>query len=204
MKKNLIYPILAAIIMVSCNKKMDSFNSITNNEGEVIPTNAFVKYTINKGEQFCDKNYFTKVAYETLSFSVRFDSSAIYRTACVSNQDDINKLFGFSDNNTQHHEFSARFGWRWNNKVLQLMAYVYNNGVMSYKEVGSVQIGTENACVIKVAGASYVFSLNGTAVTMPRASTTAKADGYKLYPYFGGDEVAPQTISIWIKELKSP
>jgi hypothetical protein len=67
--------------MVSCNKKMDSFNSITNNEGAVIPTNEFVKYTINKGEQFCDKNYFTKVSYETLNFSVKFDSSAIYRTA---------------------------------------------------------------------------------------------------------------------------
>jgi hypothetical protein len=204
MKKNLIYTVLAAVIMLSCNKKMDSFNSITNNEGAVIPTNEFVKYTIIKGEQFCDKNYFTKVSYETLNFSVKFDSSAIYRTAAASNQDDINKLFGFSDNNTQHHEFSARFGWRWNNKVLQLMAYAYNNSVMSYKEVGLVQIGTENTCSIKVAGTSYIFSLNGTTVTMPRASATVKAAGYKLYPYFGGDEVAPQTISIWIKELKSP
>jgi hypothetical protein len=35
---------------------------------------------------------------------------------------------------------------------------------------------------------------------MPRKSTTIKAVGYKLYPYFGGDELAPHPVSIWIKE----
>jgi len=36
---------------------------------------------------------------------------------------------------------------------------------------------------------------------MSRASSTATAVGYKLYPYFGGDEAAPHDINIWIKEL---
>ncbi|MEO5783498.1 MAG: hypothetical protein ABIQ07_09520 [Ginsengibacter sp.] len=40
---------------------------------------------------------------------------------------------------------------------------------------------------------TYLYSL-------PRTSTTAKAIGYKLYPYFGGDETAPHEIDIWIKE----
>jgi hypothetical protein len=37
---------------------------------------------------------------------------------------------------------------------------------------------------------------------MTRESKTEKAEGYKLFPYFGGDETAPHNISIWIKELQ--
>jgi len=36
---------------------------------------------------------------------------------------------------------------------------------------------------------------------MSRASTTTEAEGYKLFPYFGGDESAPHTISIWMQEF---
>jgi hypothetical protein len=35
---------------------------------------------------------------------------------------------------------------------------------------------------------------------MPRLASTRKAKGYQLYPYFGGDEVAPHLINIWVKE----
>jgi hypothetical protein len=72
---------------------------------------------------------------------------------------------------------------------------------MSFKELESVQIGAENSCYIKTEGNKYLFSLNGTEITMPRISTTATAEGYKLWPYFGGNEPGPHTISIWIKEL---
>ena len=37
--------------------------------------------------------------------------------------------------------------------------------------------------------------------SLPRTSATSKAEGYKLYPYFGGDESAPHDIFIYIKEL---
>ena len=33
-------------------------------------------------------------------------------------------------------------------------------------------------------------------VYIPRSSTTAKGDGYELYPYFGGDEIAPHDINV--------
>lgn len=73
---------------------------------------------------------------------------------------------------------------------------------MSFKEIGTVKIGEENNCSIKVNGDTYIFTLNDQQVVMPRASTTPLAEGYKLFPYFGGDELAPHTISIWIKEIK--
>lgn len=176
--------------------------NLTNNSTSTsTKTSQFVQYTIPKGAQYSDKSGYTASNYEQLSFVVKFDSSAIYQTINPSNQSDINKLFGFSDNKMQHHEYSARFGWRWSDNALRLFGYVYNNSVMSFKELGTIEIGAENNCSIKVSNDTYVFSLNGKETTMPRASATATAQGYKLFPYFGGDEVAPHTISIWIKEL---
>jgi hypothetical protein len=35
---------------------------------------------------------------------------------------------------------------------------------------------------------------------MPRAAATVKAKGYRLYPYFGGDETAPHDITISIRD----
>ena len=203
MKKNAAVLSILVLILASCQKKIEEITSGSQGKNDIVSTKTseYVKYTIAKGEQYCDKNMYQAVKYQQLSFSVRFDSSAIYQTTLASNQADINKLFGFSDNNTQHHEYSARFGWRWSNNALRLFGYIYNKGVMSFKELGTVAIGTENACSIKVNKDTYVFSLNGKETSMPRQSTTAIAEGYKLYPYFGGDELAPHTISIWIKEL---
>lgn len=203
MKKGLIALSLVVLGLTSCQKKIDGIvGSVTGkNLGTSTEPSGFVKYTIPKGDQYCDKSSYAAVKYQQLSFVVKFDSSAIYQTVSPSNQTDINKLFGFSDNNAQHHEFSARFGWRWSDNALRLFGYIYNNSVMSQKELGTVQIGAENNCSIKVFGNTYIFTLNGKETRMPRASTTEIAEGYKLYPYFGGDELAPHTISIWIREF---
>jgi hypothetical protein len=162
---------------------------------------VFEKYTIFKGQQYCDKNPYELVNYQQLSFIAKFDSSAIYQTIKPLNQHDINKLYGFGDNNAPHHVFSARFGWRWKDNALSLFAYIYNNSIMREKQLGTISIGSENKCSIKVDKDTYVFTLNGKETIMPRESTTATAQGRKLYPYFGGDEVAPHNIYIWIKEL---
>ena len=135
-----------------------------------------------------------------MNFIAKFDSTAIYSNVNPDNRLDINKLYGFSDNNSTHQQFSARFGWRWSDNALRLFGYVYNDGVRSSKELGTVAIGTENNCSIKVTEKHYVFSLNGFTDSLLRTSTTVKANGFKLYPYFGGDETAPHNIYIWIKE----
>jgi hypothetical protein len=176
-------------------------------ETNVIPTTTseFVTYTIAAGEQSSDKNPYVPVQYDEQKFVVKFDSSAVYKTKDTSNQYDVNKLYGFSDNYAHHQQYSARLGWRWTGTAIHLYAYVYNNGVRNLnwsKDLGSIEIGSENNCSIKVTETSYVFTLNGKTDTLPRASKTPKAEGYKLYPYFGGTEAAPHTIKIWIKELR--
>lgn len=174
---------------------------INNNSSTPADGSNFQKYTIAKGSHYCDKNSFGPVNQQELAFIVKFDSSAIYRTVSASNQVDINKLYGFSDNGSHHQMFSARFGWRWTHDSLQIFGYVYNNGILNITRLGTVEIGSENSCSIKVDKATYIFTLNGEKTIMPRASTTVVGQGYKLYPYFGGDEVAPHEISIWIAEL---
>lgn len=165
-----------------------------------IDNNGFYKFTIKQDHHYCDDNIYTEIETMELKFSVVFDSSVIYQTIAPENQEDINKLLGFSDNESQHHLFSARFGWRWSNDSLRLFSYVYNNAELIYEEIGTVQIGAENDCSILVTDNSYKFRLNKKEVIMPRASTTPMAKGFKLYPYFGGDERAPHDIRIWIKE----
>ncbi len=193
-------PGLCLILLLSCKKEISSLpgNTIKN---EVDSSQNFIKYTINKGQQYCDQNIFKTVNYSELKFIVKFDSSAIYTTEDAGNQYDINKLYGFSDNDEDHHQFSARFGWRWSNGALRLFGYTYNNSLRSFKELGSVMIGAKNSCSIKVGDGMYIFTLNNKSDTLERKSATPQAVGYKLYPYFGGDEMAPHDIYIWIKDL---
>jgi hypothetical protein len=193
---------LIAVLMVlfcSCKKSADIAQPIQT----VIPTvqSSMVEYLIKKGNQSCDNNPYQPVNMSELKFAVKFDSSAIYQTVDPGNQVDINKVYGFSDNNALHHLFSARFGWRWRNNELQVFGYIYNNGIMSFQQIGTAKIGEENNCSIKVASNKYIFTLNESTIEMPRASTTATAIGYKLYPFFGGTEMAPHDVHVWIQDL---
>jgi hypothetical protein len=188
--------VLITVFLCACSKRADKDSS----NRSALPTDDFVKYTIRKGQQYCDQNAFIVVAYDELKFTVKFDNSAIYQTTDPANQEDINKLYGFSDNNSAHQEYSARFGWNWCRDSLRLFAYIYNNGVRASQEIGAIVPNAEYSCSIKINGGTYSFKLNDKILTMPRESTTTKAEGYKLYPYFGGDELAPHDIAIWIRE----
>jgi predicted small secreted protein len=190
--------VLVAIVMASCSKTSQGLSK-DSAAGE--SSGQFTKYTIQKGNQYCDGNGYKPIELTEMKFLARFDSTAIYQTQSVENQYDINKLYGFSDNNSDHHQYSARFGWRWSDKALRLFAYVYNGGTVISKELATVMIGAEVDCSIKISGDNYLFTVDGTTTSMPRIATTDKAKGYQLYPYFGGDESAPHQINIWIKNF---
>ena len=196
MKKMGSAAVLSMVILLSCSKK-ESVQPTA-----VAPAaSAFIDYTIQAGKQFCDQNTYTPLSITSLKFVVKFDSSAIYQTLNPSNQGDVNKLYGFSDNNAFHQDFSARFGWRWYHDKLSLQGYIYNNSVRDFQDLATVDIGKEYTCAINVKDSLYEFVINGAVTRMPRKSTTPTAVGYKLYPYFGGDELAPHLIHIFIKPL---
>ncbi|MGZ8544630.1 MAG: hypothetical protein ACXWV0_05005, partial [Flavisolibacter sp.] len=189
--KGTLLLLAAALCLSSCNKMAEAIIDQT------IPasTAKFVNYTIRAGQHYCEGNQYRNIETSEQRFTVRFDSSAVYRTIIPANQYDINKLFGFSDNNAAHHQYSARFGWRWNDGALRLFAYVYNDGVVSSEELATIPLDTDIQCSIKIAGNKYVFRVNESIFEMPRKAITEKAIGYQLYPYFGGDETAPHMIN---------
>lgn len=164
------------------------------------PVSQYTQYLIREGQHYCDQNTIKSVRTSEMKFIAKFDNSAIYQTVDPVNQYDINKLYGFSEG-LDHQQNSARIGWAWNEGALRLYAYAYNNGIRESQEITTVAIDTDISCSIRLSGNTYIFSVNGISVSLPRALSTSTANGYQLYPYFGGDETAPHDILISIRKL---
>ncbi|MFN3403646.1 MAG: hypothetical protein ACK40G_06075 [Cytophagaceae bacterium] len=163
------------------------------------PQGNFTVYTIKQGSQSSNSGV-RLFSGKSLRFTARFDSTAVYSTTNPRNQHDINKLYGFSDCSSKHHENSARFGWRWTNNELQIFAYTYKGGVRSSQHVTNVRLNADYNFQIEISGKEYVFTVNGATVRMGRQCSGNGGLKYYLYPYFGGDESAPHDISIRINE----
>ncbi len=216
----LLYVALISVITFSCTKestqetattttassevtqiKIDQPETFSNKaEATAAATTEFVTYLIRRGQHYSDLRPFKTVNVVDMKFLARFNSTAIYQTVNADNQYDINKLWGFSEGlNNQYN--SARIGWGYSNEAIRLYGYVYSRGVRYYQEITTVLPEQEINCSIRIAGSTYVLSANGTSVTLPRGTTASTAKGLQQYPYFGGDEVAPHNISIFIKSL---
>ena len=76
------------------------------------------------------------------------------------------------------------------------MAYTYNDEVMDFKLITTVDLDKMYRYSIDVSGSQYIFNVNGTTTTMSRGCDFEKANGFLLFAYFGGDEVAPHDITI--------
>lgn len=213
MKKSISLTILATtLVLASCSKSdIQAPNEPKTQVPEKNPseeqlsteaiTSTYTTYLIRKGSNFSDKSTTKSVSVAgEMKFMARFNNSAIYTTIDPVNQYDINKLWGFSEGfNNQYN--SARIGWAYNNGALRLYGYVYAKGVRYSREITPVAINTEIPCSIKLNGSSYLLTANGVTVSLPRGTTTTKASGLQQFPYFGGDEKAPQDIRIDIKPL---
>jgi hypothetical protein len=190
--KNLILCVLLTALLASSCKK-DAAPAAND-------ADAYKEYIIPKGEHYALQNNYRSTHIRQLKFTVLFDSSCIYSNEKNYNTADVNKLYGFSDCNTQHHQNSARFGWNWAGGELDIYAYCYVDSVRQIRSLGPAPIGKPIDMSITVQEENYVFRMNGTTTLMPRHCSLEYADGYQLYPYFGGDEVAPHEITIRIKE----
>lgn len=197
----------AGLFVMNCTKEINCHHNnktITEEEhtakaGAPNPA-SYTNFTIRQGQHYSDQNGVKSVRTSEMKFMAKFDNSAIYQTQIPENQYDINKLWGFSEGiNNQYN--SARIGWSWNQDALRLYGYVYANGVRHYQEITTVAIGTDITCSIKLAGNTYLFTVNGVSISLPRGPSTSQASGYQQYPYFGGDETASHLITIMMKSL---
>lgn len=145
-------------------------------------------------------SYFMPQFKSDQSREVTFNQSAIYKTQDPQNQGDINKLFGFADCFSHHHKNSARFGWRWFDDQLQIHAYYYVKGQRRYQFLKSLTLDTAYEMRIHATNDRYIFQINQEKWEFERGCS-GQVIGYKLYPYFGGDEVAPQDINVKLNRL---
>jgi hypothetical protein len=202
---------LMLITLFSCQKKnadpVAPKIEVSSNTMEADDKQASIEgyklYTLRMGENYSRPNPFRLTTKSTLRFNAIFDSSCIYQTVDSVNQLDINKLYGFSDCNSQHLINSARVGWRWFNNELQLFAFVHNNGTILVPEtlMGTAAIGSVISCRITCKRNVYEFEVNGVVKTLPRHCNGSFYTRYILNPYFGGNEPAPRTIRILLDEL---
>lgn len=161
-------------------------------------------YTIKQGSHFASGlNFGIHPNGKTVSKTVKFFPNCAYDLG-NTNQADINKLYGFSIGLFQSNQYnSARFGWRWSidKQKIELLAYVYVNGVrfneLEHKLlITEVNLGEEIITKISVLNSLYEFNIGNDFLFVDRAGSGA---GYNQYPYFGGNEVAPHEMQIELK-----
>ncbi len=158
-------------------------------------------YKIKKGKHSSGL-HFGPFFTNKISFSAEFSESCIYNLG-NSDQFDINKLIGFS--NGFHHKNSARIGWRAKGEQIEIVTYCYVDGVRIREEImGLVAPGEKFFCVIKEIGDLWVLQFQSLSHFSKFYVKRGKQTfwGYKLYPYFGGNNVAPHNMEIKIQIQK--
>ncbi|MGE0590248.1 MAG: hypothetical protein AB7O48_16835 [Cyclobacteriaceae bacterium] len=166
-------------------------------EPEVEPIKTFVT---RKGDHYAYPRVVESLQSRTLAFDAMFNETAIYDFGDLALQSNKNKLFGFSDCNSLHHQNSARFAWQWFNERLEIYAYCYVNGERIEEFVGVVALNEFNHYQIEISEDHYTFILNNeTPVYIKRGNTCERGVYYMLWPYFGGHIPAPHDVQVFIR-----
>lgn len=140
------------------------------------------------------------------SWIAKFDASAIYDLG-TDDQLDTNKLIGIGYL-PHHHTNSARFGWRFlpDKNCIELSAYCYIDGRRVTESISIAEMGRLYRLQLNVTRLAYVFDVYNLDHGLPVGGCAIprrhkKKLQYGLWPWFGGNEVAPQEITIEIKKV---
>lgn len=156
-------------------------------------------FKIKKGNHYSGL-YIDKINSNTINVDVLFDSTCIYDLKDSIQQQDVNKLIGFSSCGSLHHVNSARFGWRWFNDRLEIFSYCCVNKVRKMEYITSVSINEWHNYQIIDHENKYEFILDRLSSYVIKDSCKENSR-YLLKPFFGGNLKAPQDINIKIKNL---
>lgn len=166
---------------------------------EEVVDNITEEYTVKEGKHY--STYAVEMLQsDVLTFNAYFDETAEYNLESVD-QWDTNKLFGFADCNSHHHEHSARFGWRWLDGKIDIIAYCYVSGERVIEKIGETAPNTKNYYQIKLTDDAYEFTFDDETVSIQRNKPCDRGVYYLLFPYFGGNNPAPHDINIFIERI---
>lgn len=178
--------ILFFLFLLGCNDFIDTWDG----------------YEIKKGEHSSQrpgmgKRLISLTDGRHLHFRARFTNSCLY----TPENDDINKLYGFTDANSSVHQNSIRIGWRHNgNGQIEIFAYWYKDGVRGIEKLGSTTSGIEDEYELWARNGWYYFRFNQTEFSTERTKDSEKGIRVRLFPYFGGDLPSPDDMLIFIYE----
>jgi hypothetical protein len=196
--KKIRFLLLIMIFGISCTKTA-SLAPVTKT-ADFADKTVSTLYVIKAGNHYSDQNMLQVMNRNSMAATVTFDSSAIYASRDAVNQADVNKVMGFSDGGTDHQHNSARLGWSWSGANLVLYAYAYVNQVRVVKTLGNFPLNSPIDCTIKAEKDFYYFTAGNAADSIPRYCVDYTGSRYKLFPYFGGDEIAPHDVRILVEE----
>ncbi len=167
---------------------------------------GYTVFNISKGKHYSVKEnsllpipYKLAFAPKTLRFTAIFGAGCDYNSI---NNDSINKLYGISYGFDVHWR-SVRIGWRYNSnlKVIELFAYGYAKGKRVIKFISSVAQYEEVEFIMFQNDDQVIIEANNK-ITIIIPDIDKSAVRFKLWPYFGGKQAAPQNMKIFIKNLK--
>lgn len=174
-------------------------------------------YTIKKGSHRSGYRFAPIWQPKKLRGHITFGKSCLYKPFTNKNEKDINKVLGLSVRvnpfaktkrslivDWPHHIDSFLIGMRRTTETpsskIELLKYAHVNGKFYHELLTKVEPNEEIRYVIeRQQGMWYLLLSTSTEVRERRFIAKAGSGskiGYKLFPYFGGDEVAPQRMSM--------
>ncbi|MEO7991296.1 MAG: hypothetical protein ABI663_17225 [Chryseolinea sp.] len=158
------------------------------------------QFVIEKGEHYATPRLVETLQSNRLTFTAKFGPSCQYTFVETGFQDSKNKLLGFADCNSLHHENSARFAWQWLHDRLEIFAYCYVDGARVEQFITVVELNQENQYEIQLLEDAYMFSVNNQEpIKIERGTACRTGVYYTLWPYFGGTLPAPHDIHLAIQ-----
>lgn len=161
-------------------------------------------FTIKNGSHYSNQFWYKLLNFfnfkSNLTYEVIFNVTSIYKFPNVDQQD-INKLFGYS--NGMHHNNSSRFGWNYDGQDLILWAYYYNSGQLKYKQLTKIEFGETYQLSIynENSACNFIVRKNNKLAVTLIVDSNSNSIGYKLWPYFGGNNVDPHDITIEMSKV---
>lgn len=163
-------------------------------------------YQIKKGNHYASMSFFEKIGgigWKISNLSVRF----IFRKECwwgpPRNQDDLdlNKLAGIGFG-TNHHNNSVRLAWVPdfdNQGMIKVYGYTYDEKKTGQKFtmtfIKSVHVQDTITGKIECRDGGYFITVSDVTIRMDNVNADPNLC-FRLYPYFGGDNTAPQDMVI--------
>jgi hypothetical protein len=137
---------------------------------------------------------------DRIDFIFKFKSDPTYEVPNKEDQKDTNKIFGISDS-WHHHQHSIRIGWRHNPDTNETTycTYYYRDGKHYTEDLGPVKINQDIYVCIEIKNDCYRVTTIDKQIDIPRTSRWF-GPRYFLFPYFGGQQVAPKQFKIKINK----